>query len=226
MAKFQILSNDDLRFLTAAQLKEYLRLGVAVANKRIKRLRDLMIPSPAVSAMRTATGRDKFTSAPGNRKQMQREAAILNNFLQSETSTIKGARRVVEYVNTKIQNAAESLGQETGQEFLGYVPTSSSSHFGNREFWRGYNKWIEGRGSEFVGVLSSDRLVAIYSEVVRQGESRLGSVSKYQVGSNGEVDWDSYFGQAVWDKIFGRASTDALRVYQNLQRDYDTEFGF
>lgn len=226
MAKFQILSNDDLRHMTTAQLKEYLRLGVAVANKRIKRIRDSQVPSPAVAAMRRATGRDKFTSAPGDRKQMQREAAILNNFIQSETSTVKGARRVVEYVKNKIQNAVSMLGKELGNDISGSVPVKTSLDFGNREFWRGYNNWIEGSGSEFMGVLSSDRLVAIYSEVVSQGESRLESVSKYKVGSNGEVDWDSYFGQAVWDKIFGRANADALRVYKNLQRDYDAEFDF
>ena len=84
----------EIQQLSKRELKEQINTLNAVANKRIKRLQEKKLLSPATREL------EKFTLKPTDTKQgLQKQLSQLTNFLDMKTSTITGAKQYTKFTD-------------------------------------------------------------------------------------------------------------------------------
>lgn len=89
-----IKTRKALEDLSLKELKRMSHDLFAVANKRIRRLQNKDVISPALNALNDRrSGHVTFTIGSKNLKQLQREYSEAMAFLNLETSTVTGAKR-------------------------------------------------------------------------------------------------------------------------------------
>lgn len=85
------------------ELRQIAHKNFAIANKRITRLQQSNISSPALNALeKKRSGHVKFTQGGKNLKQLQKELAECYSFLNLETSTVRGARHFEKQVENLV----------------------------------------------------------------------------------------------------------------------------
>lgn len=111
-------SINTKKALEELSLKELKRMShdlFAVANKRIRRLQNKDVLSPALDALqKKRTGHETFTIGSKNLKQLQREYSEAIAFLNLETSTVTGAKR---YEN----NLKQYVGSDVSKKTVSYI---------------------------------------------------------------------------------------------------------
>ena len=151
-----------------AYLKEVSRKA-AIANKRLARLEKKgMTSSPAYQSWLDSGGQ-KFSIRGKNYNQVQAELAKINTYLESATSSIRGANRVVKEMikNTGVDIDYKNLEDvqkktkkffEISSKVEQYFRTveDRASSIGYQKIWQAVNKYIEEQRG---GVLDSERSV-------------------------------------------------------------------
>lgn len=141
----------------------------AIANKRLARLEKKgMTSSPAYQSWLESGGK-KFSIRGKNYNQVQAEMAKINTYLESATSSIRGANRVVKEMikNTGVKIDYKDLEDvqkktkkffEISSKVEQYFRTveDRASSIGYQKIWQAVNKYIEEQRS---GVLDSERSV-------------------------------------------------------------------
>lgn len=141
----------------------------AMANKRLARLESKgMTSSPAYQSWLDGGGQ-KFSIKGKNYNQVQSEMAKINTYLDSATSSIRGANRVVKEMvkNTGVKIDYKDLKDvqkktkkffEISSKVEQYFRTveDRASSIGYQKIWQAVNKYIEEQRS---GVLDSERSV-------------------------------------------------------------------
>ena len=141
----------------------------AIANKRLSRLEKKgMTSSPAYQSWLDSGGQ-KFSIRGKNYNQVQSELARINTYLESATSSIRGANRVVKEmikntgVDIKYDNLKDVQKQtkkffEISSKIEQYFRTveDRASSIGYQKIWQAVNKYIEEQRG---GVLDSERSV-------------------------------------------------------------------
>lgn len=141
----------------------------AIANKRLARLESKgMTSSPAYQSWLDGGGQ-KFTIRGKNYNQVQSELARINTYLESATSSIRGANRVVKEMmkNTGVKIDYKDLEDvqkktkkffEISSKVEQYFRTveDRASSIGYQKIWQAVNKYIEEQRG---GVLDSERSV-------------------------------------------------------------------
>ena len=138
---FNNLSESDLRKITS-------RL-VSASNKRIRRLKEHEINSPALRGMGDlesfSTRLDESISPQQRVNQLRHTFASMRSFLTSETSTIKGYKkysdRIMESIATSMKMEKQTLEEKLGKDGInklfnihhwaqehGYVSSYRGSH--------------------------------------------------------------------------------------------------
>lgn len=153
----------------------------AIANKRIKRLEEKgMTSSPAYQKW-LLDGGQKFSVRGKSYNEVQAELARINKYLDSATSSITGAKKVVKQMmdnigvrdkNFKKKNF-EQIQQETKkffeiasqiEQYMRTVEDRASS-LGYQKIWEAINKYTKDVDNE---ILSSERDVSsISSDVIK-----------------------------------------------------------
>lgn len=99
MGEIKAQSWKDIQQLSKRELKEQINTLNAVANKRIKRLQDRDLLSPATREL------EKFSLQKSYTKQgLQKQLSQLTNFLDMKTSTITGAKEYTKFTNKLAEN--------------------------------------------------------------------------------------------------------------------------
>lgn len=88
------------------------------ANKRVRRINNAGVVSPAV---RAAEQQGKFTPKGKNRNQLLSEFVRAVNFLQSETSTVRGARKFTDKIRKNLGMNKTATAEDLDNE--------------NKKFW-------------------------------------------------------------------------------------------
>lgn len=92
------LSSRTLNSLTRSELSRVVSRLASAGNKRVKRLMKANdVTSPALFGL-SRTGNFKFSVKGKNTQQLLKEFLRVKQFLEQETSTVKGARKVQEQV--------------------------------------------------------------------------------------------------------------------------------
>lgn len=149
----QILKMDVYK-LGSKGLKKVLNRLVSTANKRIRRLEQYDKVSPALASLHR---KRKYFSTKGlNYNQLETEFKAVKNFLQAETSTIKGFKEYRKEVTYHLDEF-ESEEQES-------------------EFWQTYNKWIDTHPKLAMKFKDTNQIQQmIYDNFVVNGKTARGS---------------------------------------------------
>ncbi len=99
----QNLSNRQLTNLTRNELAKVVSKLASAANKRIKRLLQNNVPSPALIG-RFERGKIHFSVKGKNVDELKKEYLEVKSYLSAETSTVKGARKVMNTVINTLKN--------------------------------------------------------------------------------------------------------------------------
>lgn len=99
----QNLTNRQVTNLTRNELAKVVSKLASAANKRIKRLIQSGVPSPALIG-RVERGKVKFSVKGKNVDELKKEYLEVKSYLSSETSTVKGARKVMNTVIDTLKN--------------------------------------------------------------------------------------------------------------------------
>lgn len=99
----QNLTNRQLTNLTRKELAKVVSKLASASNKRIKRLIQSGVPSPALIGL-IERGKVHFGVKGKNIDQLKKEYLEVKSYLSSETSTVKGARKVMNTVIDTLKN--------------------------------------------------------------------------------------------------------------------------
>lgn len=165
----ELMNLDNLYQLDTASSKAVLNRLISAANKRIRRLVKLDVPSPAVikrqvkvsrtndsnglgrgqtnrlGLIRVRTGRRntyvKLFSSRNAKKinEVRSQIRHVQKFLKSDTSTVKGYRKYRKGIIDKMGREFKNKQEE-------------------KRFWKVYEKLLETRGGEITQVFSSDQV--------------------------------------------------------------------
>ena len=99
---------DFSDYMKAGEVKENrkrISRLVSLANKRLKRLEDAGLNDSPAYQKWVEAGAEKFSVKGKDHNQLQRELSRLKNFIESETSTVRGVNNVLKQMaqNTGIQ---------------------------------------------------------------------------------------------------------------------------
>lgn len=111
--------NDTIKYQMAKEFRSFTRQQLArecnrlfsIANKRITRLQNSEVLSPALHAVVNSGG--KFYAKGADLKQLQHEYARCVNFLNMNTSTVTGARQYEKTITEKLGGHKLSKDQKS-----------------------------------------------------------------------------------------------------------------
>lgn len=101
---------NDIRKMKRSELGKAVTQLSSAANKRIKRFREAGVTSPAVSEERMFL--ERFSGKGKNLNQLRSEYVRLKEFLQSETSTLRGWNKVVKETTETLQGMGVNIPKE------------------------------------------------------------------------------------------------------------------
>lgn len=150
------ISQPNLKKRQSAELralkKETSRLN-SMANKRIRRLQDKGMSTPAYEKW-VADGGEYFSVAGKDWNETQKELARVRNYINSKTSSIRGATRVLKDManNTGIQYDSVASLQAKSDTFFELASKTeqylrmmedSASAIGYQKIWQAINEYVE-----------------------------------------------------------------------------------
>lgn len=175
---------------------------VSLANKRLQRLeRNKLTDTPAYQKLTGANGeKPRFSVKGKSHNELQKELARVNDFIQSETSTVRGSNNVLKEManNTgiKYKNLKE-LKQSAGQffELAGKIEQyfrtieDRASAIGYQRIWTAINSYVE---KEQVNLSDSKNNIEELTHKVVQAMEEYEEKERFNVSQNG-VNVEGWF---------------------------------
>ena len=141
------LTPDQFRFITAKELKQRLNVLTGVANKRLARLKEADLTTPASRYL-------KFSVKNKSYNELKKEFSRARNFLRMKSSTVKGARSIEKAFKDRLKIEVKA----------GDVIET----FDKKEFWEAYNK-IKSSDKALITRLSSEQVQSDIYNMMIQG---------------------------------------------------------
>lgn len=137
------------------RLKAEVSRKASMANKRLVRLENNnLTDTPAYKKWVDYKGGVKFSVKGKDYNQLQQELARLNNFIDSTTSTVRGANRVLKEIaeNTGIKYGSVKELQAKSKQFFELTSKieqylrqteNSATAIGYRKIWEAINQYVQ-----------------------------------------------------------------------------------
>lgn len=150
ISEIQNLSISKVMSMSRSDLAKAVSVMASAGNKRLKRLQTRGISTPASVYIKKHGG--KFSVAGKNVAQLREEYQRVKDFLQSETSTVRGYKKW----ESKI---AKTLKESSGIDY------DSLTERQKRTFWRAYSKLEELDQANVYGARYRSSINTIYDAV-------------------------------------------------------------
>lgn len=162
----------------------------SMANKRLRRLEQKgMTENPAYKAWLDYHDGQYFSVAGKDYNELQKENARLNQFLNAQTSTIRGTNRVLKNIADNTGIAYESVDelQTTSSQFFELsskveqylrVTHGSATAIGYKRIWKAINEYVEGQNiklsenqnidlilNDLINVIENQQLTDSYDDI-------------------------------------------------------------
>ena len=159
---------------------------VSMANKRLVRLEENeLTDSPAYEKLVGDDGeKPRFSIRGKDYNEVQREVAKMNRFLNAQTSTIRGANRVlkemakntgIKYKNLKELRSKASQFFELASKVEQYLRTvdDMASAIGYQKIWEAVNNYVKDSGSEIEGAQKSiEQMTSEITEAIKEAKKK------------------------------------------------------
>lgn len=214
--KTQIANYKDINELAyqegrekAKRIKKYrqeVSRRASIANKRIKRLEQAgMTSSPAYQSFMDRRGGEKFSVRGKSYREVQTEMAEINRYLESATSSITGAKKVMREIASttgqhldfsdfkKSQDQAAAFFEIASkiEQYLRTVEDRASS-IGYQKIWEQINKYVEQTGTDLAQ--SSSDMEQVSQDIVK-------AMKVFDETSTKFLYKDTEEGISIWDTV-------------------------
>ena len=157
---------------------------VSLANKRLKRLENAgLADSPAYQKWVEA-GAEKFSVKGKDHNQLQRELSRLKNFIESETSTVRGVNNVlktmaqntgIEYSNMKdLKDNAKTFFELSSkvEQYLRTVDDIASA-IGYQKIWESINQYVKDERITLTDAkMNIDQMIKVVTDMLKASNNR------------------------------------------------------
>lgn len=159
---------------------------VSMANKRLVRLEENeLTDSPAYEKLVGDDGeKPRFSIRGKDYNEVQREVAKMNRFLNAQTSTIRGANRVlkemakntgIKYKNLKELRSKASQFFELASKVEQYLRTvdDMASAIGYQKIWEAVNNYVKDSSREIEGAQKSiEQMTSEIAEAIKEAKKK------------------------------------------------------
>ena len=178
---------DFSDYMKAGEVKENrkrISRLVSLANKRLKRLENAgLADSPAYQKWVEA-GAEKFSVKGKDHNQLQRELSRLKNFIESETSTVRGVNNVlkqmaqntgIEYSNLQdLKDNAKTFFELSSkvEQYLRTVDDIASS-IGYQKIWESINQYVKDERITLTDAkMNIDQMIKVVTDMLKASNNR------------------------------------------------------
>lgn len=157
---------------------------VSLANKRLKRLENAgLTDSPAYQKWVEA-GAEKFSVKGKDHNELQRELSRLKNFIESETSTVRGVNNVlkqmaqntgIEYSNMQeLKDNAKTFFELSSkvEQYLRTVDDIASA-IGYQKIWESINQYVKDERITLTDAkMNIDEMIKVVTDMLKASNNR------------------------------------------------------
>ena len=178
---------DFSDYMKAGEVKENrkkISRLVSLANKRLKRLENAGLDDSPAYQKWVEAGAEKFSIKGKDHNQLQRELSRLKNFIDSETSTIRGVNNVlkqmaqntgIEYSNMKeLKDNAKTFFELASkvEQYLRNVDDMASA-IGYQKIWESINQYVKDERITLTDAkMNIDQMIKVVTDMLKASNNR------------------------------------------------------
>ena len=178
---------DFSDYMKAGEVKENrkrISRLVSLANKRLKRLENAGLDDSPAYQKWVEAGAEKFSVKGKDHNQLQRELSRLKNFIESETSTVRGVNNVlkqmaqntgIEYSNMQdLKNNAKTFFELSSkvEQYLRNVDDIASS-IGYQKIWESINQYVKDERITLADAkMNIDQMIKVVTDMLKASNNR------------------------------------------------------
>ena len=178
---------DFSDYMKAGEVKENrkkISRLVSLANKRLKRLEDAGLNDSPAYQKWVEAGAEKFSVKGKDHNQLQRELSRLKNFIESETSTVRGVNNVlkrmaqntgIEYSNMQeLKDNAKTFFELSSkvEQYLRTVDDIASA-IGYQKIWESINQYVKDERITLSDAkMNIDQMTKVVTDMLKASNNR------------------------------------------------------
>ena len=178
---------DFSDYMKAGEVKENrkrISRLVSLANKRLKRLENAGLDDSPAYQKWVEAGAEKFSVKGKDHNQLQRELSRLKNFIESETSTVRGVNNVlkqmaqntgIEYSNLQdLKDNAKTFFELSSkvEQYLRTVDDIASS-IGYQKIWESINQYVKDERITLTDAkMNIDQMIKVVTDMLKASNNR------------------------------------------------------
>ena len=178
---------DFSDYMKAGEVKENrkrISRLVSLANKRLKRLEEAGLDDSPAYQKWVEAGAEKFSVKGKDHNELQRELSRLKNFIESETSTVRGVNNVlkqmaqntgIEYSNMKeLKDNAKTFFELSSkvEQYLRTVDDIASS-IGYQKIWESINQYVKDERITMADAkMNIDQMTKVVTDMLKASNNR------------------------------------------------------
>ena len=178
---------DFSDYMKAGEVKENrkkISRLVSLANKRLKRLENAGLDDSPAYQKWVEAGAEKFSVKGKDHNQLQRELSRLKNFIESETSTVRGVNNVlktmaqntgIEYSNMQdLKDNAKTFFELSSkvEQYLRTVDDIASS-IGYQKIWESINQYVKDERITLTDAkMNIDQMIKVVTDMLKASNNR------------------------------------------------------
>ena len=178
---------DFSDYMKAGEVKENrkkISRLVSLANKRLKRLENAGLNDSPAYQKWVEAGAEKFSVKGKDHNELQRELSRLKNFIESETSTVRGVNNVlkrmaqntgIEYSNMQeLKDNAKTFFELSSkvEQYLRTVDDIASA-IGYQKIWESINQYVKDERITLADAkLNIDQMTKVVTDMLKASNNR------------------------------------------------------
>lgn len=157
----------------------------STANKRVRRINAAGVVSPAVRAIEQ---HGNFTPKGKNRNQLLSEFVRVVNFLQSETSTVAGARKFTDKIRQNLGMNKTATAEEINSENKNYWNTFSDLYNNAQNLWT-HSRLGSQNVQQIITDIRAENPNATWQEISDRAQAELENLYIEESAPNGTAEF-------------------------------------
>ena len=178
---------DFSDYMKAGEVKENrkkISRLVSLANKRLKRLENAGLNDSPAYQKWVEAGAEKFSVKGKDHNELQRELSRLKNFIESETSTVRGVNNVlkqmaqntgIEYSNMQeLKDNAKTFFELSSkvEQYLRNVDDIASA-IGYQKIWESINQYVKDERITLADAkMNIDQMIKVVTDMLKASNNR------------------------------------------------------
>ena len=176
---------SDVNKFNEKTLRAAVQTLSSAANKRVLRINAAGVISPAV---RTVEQHGKFTPKGKSRNQLLSEFVRAVNFLQAETSTVRGARKFTDNIRKNLGLNKTATAEEIKSENKGFWNTFTDLYNNAQNLWT-HSRLGSPKVQQIITDIRTENPNATWQEISDRAQAELEKLYVEESAPNGTAEF-------------------------------------